>query len=61
MTSQPRRLVLDGVPRVGFYFDMQQHADAKARCPEDVCFPSVIRACPEYLGGTWYVCRTCQA
>jgi len=33
MTNPPQRLVLDGVPRVGFYFDMQQHADAKARCP----------------------------
>ena len=44
------RVVLDGVPRVGFYFDMQQHADTKPRCPEDVCFPSVMRACLEYLG-----------
>lgn len=44
------RVVLDGVPRVGFYHEMQQHGDSKARCPEDVCFPSVVRACLEYLG-----------
>ena len=35
-----KRVVLDGVPRVGFYFDMQEHADSKMRCPGDVCFPS---------------------
>lgn len=44
------RFVLDGVSRVGYYHDMQQHEDSKARCPEDVCFPSVVRACLEYLG-----------
>lgn len=44
------RVVLDGVSRVGFYHEMQQHEETKARCPEDVCFPSVVRACLEYLG-----------
>jgi len=44
------RLVLEAVPRVGFYHEMQQHAETKARCPEDVCFPSVVRACLESLG-----------
>jgi len=48
--TRSERAVLDGVPRVGFYFDMQQHADAKMRCPEDVCFPSCLRACLEFLG-----------
>ncbi len=48
--ASSERVVLGGVPRVGFYHEMQQHAETKARCPEDVCFPSVVRACLEYLG-----------
>ena len=44
------RVVLDGVPRVGYYFDTQKHEDSKTRCPEDVPFPSCLRACLEYLG-----------
>ena len=48
--ARSERIVLDGVPRVGFYHEMQRHADAKMRCPEDVCFPSVVRACLEFLG-----------
>ena len=44
------RVVLRGVPRVGFYLDMQKHGDSKMRCPEDVPFPSCLRACLEYLG-----------
>ena len=47
--DEPARVVLDGVPRVGFYPDTQQHADSKMRCPEDVPFPSCLRACLEYL------------
>ena len=43
------RVVLEGVPRVGFYFDMQKHDDSKMRCPEDVPFPSCLRACLEFL------------
>ena len=49
-SDSPARVVLDRVPRVGFYFDMQKHEDSKMRCPEDVCFPSCLRACLEYLG-----------
>jgi hypothetical protein len=45
-----RRVVLDGVPRVAFYFDAQKYDDSKMRCPEDVPFPSCLRACLEYLG-----------
>ncbi|MBL7224012.1 MAG: hypothetical protein ISS72_09170 [Candidatus Brocadiae bacterium] len=50
MTGQPARVVLDGVPRVGFYFDQMKHDDSKMRCPEDVPLPSCLRACLEYLG-----------
>ena len=45
----PARVVLDGVPRVGFHFDTQEHEDSRMRCPEDVPFPSCLRACLEYL------------
>jgi hypothetical protein len=38
----PPRVVLDGVPRVGFY--------SGDRCPEDVPFPSCLRAYLEYIG-----------
>jgi hypothetical protein len=38
----PTRAVLHGVPRVHFW-------EGGARCPEDVCFPSVMRAVMEYL------------
>ena len=44
------RVVLDSVPRVGFYSEMQKHDDSKMRCPEDVPFPSCLRACLEHLG-----------
>ena len=50
MSDRQTRVVLDGVPRIGFYFNMQQHDDSKMRCPEDVPFPSCLRACLEYLG-----------
>jgi hypothetical protein len=48
MTAQPvsvikTRNVLKGVPKIGFY-------SGGPRCPEDVCFPSVMRAMAEYLG-----------
>lgn len=39
-----RRLVLDGVPRVGFY-------DGSANCPEDITFPSCVAAAVEYIEG----------
>ncbi len=56
--NDPIRCVLEGVPRVGFYPDQQKHEDSKSRCPEDVCFPSCLRACLEYLGeglGCWKI------
>jgi hypothetical protein len=37
MTTTPRRLVLEGVPQVGFY-------ESGSRCPEDIPLPSVLRA-----------------
>ena len=48
--AMPKRVVLEGVPRVGFYGDMMQHEDSKMRCPEDVPLPSCLRSCFEYLG-----------
>ena len=38
-----QRFVLEGVPRVHFY-------QGGPRCPEDICFPSCLRATLEYLG-----------
>ena len=49
-SDKSARVVLDGVPRVGFFFDMQKHDDSKMRCPEDVPFPSCLRACLESVG-----------
>ncbi|NLS79656.1 MAG: hypothetical protein GXY76_20605 [Chloroflexi bacterium] len=51
----PSRVVLEGVPFVGFY-DQTQQRD-KARCPEDVCFPSSMRAVLEYLGEPDWGCK----
>jgi hypothetical protein len=48
--GHPRRVVLDGVPRVGFYHETTRHEDSKNRCPEDVPLASCLRACLEYLG-----------
>jgi hypothetical protein len=52
--SKPRdarsRVVLDAVPRVGFYGETRRHDDSRMRCPEDVPFPSCLRACLEFLG-----------
>ena len=39
----PSRRVLESVPKVAFY---DQH---KARCPEDICFPSCGRSLLEFL------------
>jgi len=55
MTKQIRRqeetarVVLEGVPRVNFY-------SGGNRCPEDVPFPSCLRACLEFMGDS-YGCR----
>jgi hypothetical protein len=42
MAPAPNRLVLEGVPRVGFY-------QGGPGCPEDIPFPSVMRALMEYF------------
>jgi hypothetical protein len=42
-TTLSERLVIPGVPRVHFY-------EGGPRCPEDVAYPSVIRAMLEFLG-----------
>ena len=48
--AEPTRFVLEGVPRVGFY-------QGGVRCPEDICFPAVMRACMEYLGDADLGCK----
>lgn len=53
MAAVPNRLVLEGVPRVHFY-------EGGPACPEDICFPSVMRALMEYFGED-LGCRTCRA
>jgi hypothetical protein len=53
-STNPVRLVLEGVPKIGFY-------EGGPRCPEDICLPSVLRALTEYLGDTDYGCKHCQA
>ena len=47
----PTRMVLEGVPRVHFY-------EGGPRCPEDIPFPSVMRALMEYLGEEDFGCRS---
>ena len=44
------RVVLEGVPRVGCYWDTQEHEDSRMRCPEEAPFCACLRACLEYLG-----------
>lgn len=54
-SAQPAlRLVLEGVPRIHFY-------EGGPRCPEDIIFPSVMRAYLEYLGEADFGCKHCQA
>ncbi len=43
MTNTTERRVLEGVPRIHFY-------EGGPRCPEDVPFPSAVRAYMEYIG-----------
>jgi hypothetical protein len=45
------RVVLEGVPPVHFY-------DGGQRCPEDIPFPSVMRALMEYFGEEDFGCRS---
>jgi hypothetical protein len=42
-SAVPARVVLDGARRVN-------HQDGVKRCPEDIPFPSVMRACLDFLG-----------
>jgi len=42
---RPARFILEGVPRVHFY-------EGGPRCPEDIIFPSCLRAVMDYLGDT---------
>jgi hypothetical protein len=51
MTTTSHRLVLEGVPRVGFF-------EGGPACPEDIPFPSVIRALMEYFDETDFGCRS---
>jgi len=54
-TSQAStRLVLEGVPQVKNY-------DGGPRCPEDLTFPSCLRASLEYLGDKELGCKHCLA
>ena len=48
MGELPARLMLEGVPRVGFYPKQSTSG------PEDHCLPSCIRSCLEYLGDDIY-------
>lgn len=50
----PERHILEGVPKVHFY-------QGGKRCPEDLCFASVVRACLEYLGDSEYGCKHTSA
>jgi hypothetical protein len=51
MTTTSNRLVLEGVPRVGFF-------EGGPACPEDIPFPSVMRALMEYFDETDFGCRS---
>jgi hypothetical protein len=53
MTTRPDRLVLERVPRIGFY-------SGGPRCPEDIPFPSVMRAVMEYFKDEEFGCRACR-
>jgi hypothetical protein len=48
--SFPTRLILEGVPKVGFY------DQNPSRCPEDICFPSCMRSLLEFLPDEGYGC-----
>ena len=48
--GSPRRCVIEGVPRVGFFHDVRGHGGKP--WPEDFIFPSCLRAILEYHGDT---------
>jgi hypothetical protein len=54
MPSHPSRKLLEHVPRIHFY-------DGGARCPEDIPFPSVMRALMEYFKEEDFGCRACRS
>ena len=59
MNDYPTRIVLEGIPWIGFY-------RGGKRCPEDIILPSVVRSVLEYLGGSGagpreYGCKHCLA
>lgn len=54
MKAEPDRLVLENVPPVHFY-------RGRPACPEDITFPSVMRALMEYLGEEDFGCHACRA
>jgi hypothetical protein len=49
----PSRMVLKNVPMVNFY-------GGGPRCPEDIPFPSVMRAIMEYFNENDFSCRSCR-
>ena len=51
-SSNERRKVLTDVPRVGFFPVMRRHESERG--PEDIIFPSCMRAIMEYLGHPEY-------
>jgi len=53
MSDSPSRLVLPNVPQLRFY-------DGGPRCPEDIPFPSAMRALMEHFGEDRYGCRACR-
>ncbi len=53
MQTETNRLVLKGVPKIKFY-------DGGPRCPEDIPFPSVMRALMEYFKEEDFGCRSCR-
>ncbi len=42
-SQTPERCVLEGVPRIHFY-------EGGPFCPEDICFPSALKTCLEFIG-----------
>ncbi len=54
MATMANRMVLEGVPRVSFF-------DGGPSCPEDIPFPSVMRALMEYFHEGDFGCRSRHA
>lgn len=48
--DEPARVVLEGVPYVGFDLHNVISETGVKRCPEGVTFPSCLRACLEFMG-----------